>query len=196
MIQLRQEVVQVLDVVDNVPRHGQKEQWNSEKQAHDEQTPLTRDFLLPRDLLGVLGAGPGLDCLEPCRVHYLPEIGLADEGGDILDAGGLGREVYGCLRHAFERGQRLLQPARVVVVGHAADGEDALAHRHGVARPLHARDDVFQSKFGGVKFHRRPFRGQVHGRHLHPVELLQVALDGRHAVRARHAGDGEGELLG
>ncbi len=178
-----------------VARHREEEQRNGENEADDEQAALCVNFVLARFGFRVFRFAAKFERLESSLRDGLANLSLTHNRRNIFEARLLGRKIDLGFQNAFEFTQCGFEPPRVVIVREPLDDQVRFACGDAVSRALDARDHVGQAQFGGIEFHRGALGRKIDDRAVHAVEFLEIALDGRHAVGAGHACDGEGELF-
>ncbi len=70
-----------------VHAHREQEERHGEYQADDQQAQLLVDLVLARLRFDILGFAAGLDGFEAGFGDCLADLRLADQGGNIFDAG-------------------------------------------------------------------------------------------------------------
>ncbi|OQB02697.1 MAG: hypothetical protein BWY25_00410 [Chloroflexi bacterium ADurb.Bin222] len=175
-----------------VARHREEEQWHRKDQADDEHPLLTGDFISAGFGFGVLGLAAEFQRLEAGLRHGFAELRLADEGGHVAHAGLFCRQRDLRFQHALELEQSFFEPPGVVSIGKPLDAELGLTGSDAVAGALDACGEGGEVHQRRVEDHCRALRREVHHGILHARLPLQAAFDCRHAVCARHTGDGKG----
>ena len=170
--------------------HREQEQRHGENQAGDEHPLLVADFCSTRLGFGILGFTSHLQRLKPGTRNRLADFGLAHDRRDIGYAGFLGRQRDLRFDHAFELAQGALQPAGIVVVSQPFDDQVGIASGDAIAGVFDATGQCLKVYLRRVERHRGALRREIDDCVFHACLFLQIALDGCHAVRAGHAGDG------
>jgi len=141
-----------------VPGHGNEEQRDGKYQAHDQLALLGVDLFLASCRLDIFVFSTRFQRLEARRSNRAAKVRLADQGGDVAHARLLCGEAHLRLQHALERGQRFLQPPRVVVIAHAADQQVGFPRGDPVPGAFYTPDQVLQPGNGRVELDHGPLR--------------------------------------
>ncbi len=139
--------------------------------------------------LRVFTASPKFQCFETRFGYCCPDLGLAYKRRHIINAGMLAGKADLCFQNTFDLEERLFQAACIVVVSQTPECEVGLSGRDSITGAAYPGDHVVQSCNGRIELHGRSFRREVDHRTLHALYLLQIALDGRHAICTVHAGN-------